>query len=205
MYESRVMTFLGGDITVWSDTGSIKAGRGSKTAVDTSPPALVFDPITQETRFVFSESSVGSGIRALTYNPAPEQELQTPLAGNIYLFAPQGDIDAGQAGIAGRVVILGTPLVLNANNIVFSQGEIGVPTGSTSLSGLAALAGTGSVTQQMQTVDATVTSAAANSKPSESLSIAESFTVPLVDVKALSVFDIEPDDGTWEKTDNNSE
>ncbi len=40
--ESRIMTFMGGDITVWSDTGSINAGRGSKTAVTASPPAQEF-------------------------------------------------------------------------------------------------------------------------------------------------------------------
>jgi hypothetical protein len=200
--EARVMTYLGGDITAWSDTGSINAGRGSKTAVDTSPPALTYDPFTGEYTITFSQPSVGSGIRTLTYNPDPEAGLEAPLEGNVYLFAPQGDINAGEAGIAGRNVILGAVQVLNANNIVFSQGEIGVPTSATGLSGLAALFGTGSITQQMQTVQATVTSADANSKPSETLSIAESFTVPSVDVKALSVFDIEPDDGTWEKTDN---
>ena len=36
--ESRVMTFEGGDITVWSDYGNVNAGRGSKEEVIASPP-----------------------------------------------------------------------------------------------------------------------------------------------------------------------
>ena len=38
--ESRVMTF-GGDITVWSESGNINAGRGAKEEVIASPPKLV--------------------------------------------------------------------------------------------------------------------------------------------------------------------
>jgi filamentous hemagglutinin len=36
--ESRVMTFEGGDITIWSDSGNINAGIGSKEEVVASPP-----------------------------------------------------------------------------------------------------------------------------------------------------------------------
>ncbi|HYA43911.1 MAG TPA: filamentous hemagglutinin family protein, partial [Syntrophobacteraceae bacterium] len=198
--ESRVMTFMGGDIIVWSDTGSINAGIGSKTAIVASPPAL--ENVNGEEVLVFSPPSVGSGIRAVTYNPDPEVDAEPPLAGNIYLFAPQGDINAGEAGIAGRNVILGAVQVLNANNIVFSQGEIGVPTASTGFSGLSVLSGTGSVTQQMQMAQAASMSAAAN-KPASLFSLPEdSFTAPWIEVRALSVFDVEPDDGSWEKTDN---
>jgi hypothetical protein len=198
--ESRVMTFLGGDVTVWSDTGSINAGRGSKTAVDTSPPALVYNNTTKQLTFTFNESSVGSGIRALTYNPDPEAGLQAPLAGNIYLFAPQGDIDAGEAGIAGRIDILGALHVLNANNIVFSQGEIGVPVAS-ELSGLSALTGTGSVTQTVQAQEAAIVSAT-TSKLGQKLPASDVLSSSSLDVRVLSVFDVDTDDSTWEKTDN---
>src|SRR5208337_2724581 len=97
---------------------------------------------------VFSPPAVGSGIRALTYPPGEGEAA--PLAGNVYLFAPQGVIDAGQAGIAGRNVILGAVQVLNANNIIFSAGSVGVPVSSGNLSGLGALTGTSAVTQGLQ-------------------------------------------------------
>ena len=197
--ESRVMTFMGGDITVWSDSGGINAGIGSKTAIDTTPPAV--EKVGSGTAIVFTPPPVGSGIRAVTYNPDPEVDAEAPLAGNIYLFAPQGVINAGEAGIAGRNVILGAVQVLNANNIVFSQSEIGVPAAQTGFSGLSVLSGIGSVTQEIQTSQAVAAGTAAN-KPAQFFSVSDSFVVPTIEVRALSVFDVEPDDGTWEKTDN---
>ena len=85
MNESRVMTFLGGDITIWSDTGNINAGRGSKTAIDASPPTLT--NVNGQLVLVFNPPPVGSGIRAVTYSPGVG--VPAPSAGNIYLFAPK--------------------------------------------------------------------------------------------------------------------
>ena len=65
--ESRIMTFEGGDITVWDDTGSINAGRGSKTAVNASPPHET--TINDQPVVTFIPPAVGSGIRAVTYAP----------------------------------------------------------------------------------------------------------------------------------------
>jgi filamentous hemagglutinin family protein len=198
--ESRVMTFMGGNITVWSDTGSINAGRGSKTVVDTAPPELVKDTSGDYIE-TFSPPSVGSGIRALTYDAEPLEGLEAPPAGNIYLFAPEGDINAGEAGIAGRNVILGALQVLNANNISYSQGEIGVPLASAGLSGLASLTGTGAV-QAVQAQEAAIMQAATGSTAQVFSLSADSLTPSSIDVKVVSFYDIKPDDSTWEETDN---
>ena len=136
--ESRVMTYLGGTITAWSNLGSINAGRGSKTTINSQPPHYIdlggTPPVYQ---LVFTPPSAGSGIRALTYDPAV-------LPGDVYLFAPQGVIDAGEAGIAGGKVVLGATEVLNSQNISYSAGSVGVPTAESSVS-LGSLAGAGSV------------------------------------------------------------
>lgn len=153
--ESRVMTFFSqqdmvdpssayGDITVWSDSGNINAGRGSRTAVSASPPKLVQVPgQTGVYRMVFTPPAVGSGIRALTYGENP------PDAGNVHLFAPTGVIDAGEAGIAGNSVTLAALKITNASNISFSAGSIGVPQQSAAATNLGTLAGSG-ITQNTQ-------------------------------------------------------
>ena len=145
--ESRVMTFRGGDITVWTDNGNINAGRGSKAAINVSAPKLTFTaegvPVVQ-----FQPPAVGSGIRTLTYDPdGVEGPLEEPLAGDVYLTAPEGIIDAGEAGIAGRNVILGAIEVLNAQNISFTAGSVGVPAATDAGPSLGALAGVGNITE----------------------------------------------------------
>lgn len=129
--ESRVMTFAGGDIMVWSDRGDINAGRGSKISVNATQSQAVFDEATGTWSVVFEAPAVGSGIRTLTFDPdgleGPEVE---PLAGDVYLFAPEGEIDAGEAGVSGTRVTLGATEILNAQNINFSQGSVGVPSSS---------------------------------------------------------------------------
>ena len=94
--ESRIMTFFGGDITAWSNTGNVNAGRGSKSAVSASPPTI--KTINGQPVLVFSPPAVGSGIRAVTY--APGYGVSAPPEGDIYLYAKQ-TINAGEAGIAG--------------------------------------------------------------------------------------------------------
>jgi hypothetical protein len=158
--ESRVMTFRGGDITLYSDRGNINAGRGSKTAINAEPPKRV--PFQDTYIIVFSPPAVGSGIRTLTYDPdGIEGPALPPLAGDVYLFAPEGTIDAGEAGIAGRNVILGATEVLNAQNISFALGSVGVPQTGPAGPSIGALAGAGTVSEaaKMATESSTVKSA----------------------------------------------
>ncbi|WP_435550429.1 filamentous haemagglutinin family protein [Desulfobacterium sp. N47] len=139
--ESRIMTFNGGDMTIWADDGVINAGRGSKTVVSASPPTL--DPETGQ--ITFNPPAVGSGIRGLGFDPDGEGgPLKANEPGNIYLYANL--IDAGEAGIAGNNLFLGSVTVLNAQNISFSGTGLGVPTSTESVN-LGSLTGAGALSE----------------------------------------------------------
>ena len=144
--ESRMMTFGGGDITAWTQEGNINAGRGSKTAISVARATV--DRSGDEPKIVFTPPAVGSGVRALTFDPdgleGPEVQ---PEPGDIYLFAPTGEIDAGEAGIAGKNIILAATQVVNVQNIEVGGASVGVPDASASVGSLGALAGAGTVTE----------------------------------------------------------
>lgn len=159
--ESRIMTFYGGDITIWSDEGNINAGRGSRTAVSASPPKTLDDG----TR-VFTPPAIGSGIRAVTYGE------NAPEPGNIHLFAPTGIIDAGEAEIAGGKIVIAATEVLNVQNISFTMGSVGfsIETPSQAMTGLAGLTGTSGLVEttkvvEQQTMAVTSVPQAAPAKP----------------------------------------
>ncbi|MDE1546606.1 filamentous hemagglutinin family protein [Dechloromonas agitata] len=117
--QSRVFTLDGGDILVWADQGSIDAGSGAKTVSATPPPVLVI----RNGQIVLdaSNSVAGSGIGALASRD------DTP-ASDVYLFAPQGAIDAGDAGLRSTGnVTLGAQQVLNASNIQAAGTVSGAP------------------------------------------------------------------------------
>jgi filamentous hemagglutinin family protein len=184
--ESRVMTFLGGDITVWSDQGGINAGRGSKSAISASPPHFVNMGGGLEV-LVFQPPSVGSGIRTLTYDPDGPGPLQPPAEGNIYLFAPSGTIDAGEAGIAGNKVFLGAIQVLNVQNISFSGGSVGVPSTSAAGPSLGALAGVSNLSQAI-TSD-TLSNVAGGAGNAGSQAASGAFAPQWVDVKVIGFYE----------------
>lgn len=119
--RSRVLTVAGGGITLFSATGDIDAGRGSKSATSAPPPLVRVDDagnIVVELPGVVE----GSGIGVLVTQPGV-----TP--GDIDLFAPKGIIDAGEAGIraAGNITVFASQ-VLNASNISVAGSSTGVPT-----------------------------------------------------------------------------
>jgi hypothetical protein len=186
--ESRLMTYLGGDITLWSDQGSINAGRGSKTAINSQPPH--FDNETPP-KLIFTPPSAGSGIRALTY----DKNVQP---GNIFAFAPQGVIDAGEAGIAGGKVVLGATEVLNAQNISFSAGSVGVPASSSNSVSIGALSGTSGLADSSKMIEQTSGAGAARDALKNSTQVLDDFMSKFLDVKVIS-FDEDDDSSGIDK------
>ncbi len=131
--QSRVFTLQGGDILLWATKGDIDAGRGARVASATPPPRL---RVTSDGQVVLdlTQSVAGSGIGALRANPdAPES--------NVYLFAPEGTVNAGEAGIrvSGNLTI-GAQQVLGADIIQAGGVSVGVPTDTGSaVSGIAGI------------------------------------------------------------------
>ena len=187
--ESRVMSFRGGDITLWSDRGDINAGRGSKTAVSATPPRLTF--VGDALVLVFNPPAVGSGVRAVTFDPdGVEGPLVEPPAGDIYLFAPEGIIDAGEAGIAGTNVFLGATQVLNVENITFTAGSVGVPAAGDAAASIGALSGAATATEGVKDVQQSASMASGRSGGGMDQSATEGFMAKWLEVKVLS-FDVE--------------
>jgi hypothetical protein len=117
--ESRVFAADGGNILVWSTDGNIDAGRGSKTAVSVPPPTIT---VNQNGQLVVTVLPLltGSGIQAHATTAG-----KTP--GTVSLFAPQGVVNANDAGIVAGNIVLGATAILGVNNISFSGTALGLP------------------------------------------------------------------------------
>src|SRR5262249_12146570 len=107
--------------------GSIDAGRGARDSRTTQPPRRTKDA-NGLVVFLPPQDASGSGIRTLTSDPDGAGPLAAPSAGSVYLFAPRGVIDAGEAGIAsGANIVVAALQILNASNISAGGTSTGVP------------------------------------------------------------------------------
>ena len=122
--QSRVFALNGGDITLWSSNGNIDAGRGAKAALSVPPPQITFDA-QGNLKVIFPPSVSGSGIRTAA------SSVDKP--GDVYLAAPKGIVDAGEAGIGGNNITIAATAVLGANNIQVSGSSSGVPSTNVSV------------------------------------------------------------------------
>lgn len=125
--QGKVITAQGGDILIYSARGSIDAGRGAKTSTVTPPPTITRDASGRAT-VTFSGAATGSGIQSLSSDPDGLGPLSAAAPGNVYLFAPAGSIDAGEAGIrSGGNILINAQVVRNASDIRAGGSSQGVP------------------------------------------------------------------------------
>ncbi len=119
--QSRVFTTFGGNVQIWSAEGDINAGIGTKTSVVYQPPLINYDSLGGLTLAPTAPTN-GAGIATLISVP------DVP-AGDVDLAAPQGTIDAGEAGIrvSGNLT-LAALVVANAANLQVSGTTVGAPT-----------------------------------------------------------------------------
>ncbi len=120
--QSRVFTEAGGDIAMWSSNGDLNAGQGPKTAAN-FPPVIV--KVDED---LFSEVDSVSGVSGAgiaAFEPAPGVP-----APNVYLMAPAGTVDFGDAGlrVAGNLYVVGT--IANADNVAVGGTASGIPSGA---------------------------------------------------------------------------
>jgi len=118
--QSRIFTEQGGDLVIWSSNGDINAGKGAKTTSEVPPLRFICD-VDAWCRLDARGQVSGAGIATLQSVPdAPE--------GSVYLVAPRGTVDAGDAGIrvSGNLVIAAAR-VANADNIQVQGEAMGIP------------------------------------------------------------------------------
>lgn len=120
MNRSRVLTFGGGDELLWATFGNIDAGRGAKTTRVPSRPVVVTD-IDGVTTMFDRVNIGGSGIGTVA-------GTQGVPPGDVYLAAPEGTVNAGDAGVrvSGNLVVYALH-VLNADNFDVAGEVSGMP------------------------------------------------------------------------------
>ncbi|HCE67621.1 MAG: hypothetical protein A2X82_01505 [Geobacteraceae bacterium GWC2_55_20] len=184
--ESRLMTYLGGDITIWSDQGNINAGRGSKTVVSAPTPVYNYDPANPEvlTSISFTPPSAGSGIRALTFDSDGSGPVVPPLAGDIHIYA-KGTLDAGEAGIQGNKLMIAASAVLNSQNIGFSAGSVGVPASNQNTVSIGPMTGATDITNDKRLIE--TISGGGEAARKTMLAEAEDFLMKYLDVKVIDL------------------
>jgi len=118
--QSRLFTENGGDIVAWSSNGDLNAGQGPKTSVNFTPIVIRHD-WDLHGEVDPSGSVSGAGIAAFE----PEAGVEAP---DVYLLAPRGLVDAGDAGIrvAGDISIVAYQ-VRNTDNIQVGGTSSGLP------------------------------------------------------------------------------
>ena len=119
--QARIFTLRGGDIMIWSSTGDIAAGSAPKTVVTAPPTRVVIDLTSANVKTDLGGLATGGGIGVLA-------AVEEVAPGDVDLIAPEGIVDAGDAGIrvSGNLNIAATQ-VLNASNIAVSGASAGVP------------------------------------------------------------------------------
>ncbi|MES2579525.1 MAG: filamentous hemagglutinin family protein [Pseudomonadota bacterium] len=128
--QSKVITQFGSDIVMWSNAGTIDAGKGAKSATST-PQRIVQTDAYGNTTVEVRGTATGSGIRAQSYDPdGLNGKQEEPKKGNVYLVAPI--VDAGEAGIEAGDLVIVAPIVLNSTNIQVQGASSGVPIAATS-------------------------------------------------------------------------
>jgi filamentous hemagglutinin family protein len=118
--RSRVLTFGGGDETLWSTLGDVDAGRGAKTVRVPSSPEIVTD-VNAITRVLERADISGSGVGTII-------GFTGVVPGDVDLIAPLGTVNAGDAGIrVSGNLNLAALHVANAANIEVGGKSKGVP------------------------------------------------------------------------------
>jgi len=123
--STRLFAQSGGNVLVFARDGDIDAGRGAKSVADIAQPEPEYDRFGN-----FSDRQplevAGSGIRTFA---GPDVE-----PGDVLLFAPQGTINAGDAGIgsAGGLVAVANEIIGGDN--ISSAGPTTITTSSQAVS-----------------------------------------------------------------------
>jgi Filamentous haemagglutinin family outer membrane protein len=119
--QSRLFTEQGGNILMWSSNGDLNAGQGPKTSAN-FPPIVVHVDQNGVVTVDQVGGVTGAGIASLQTTP------DSP-PGDVFLIAPRGTVDAGDAGVrvSGNLSVAAL-FVVNADNFKVQGATVGIPT-----------------------------------------------------------------------------
>ena len=124
--RARIFTLRGGDMTIWSTSGDIAAGTSPKTVVTAPPTRVLIDSPSADVATDLGGLATGGGIGVLASVEGVEP-------GDVYLLAPAGSVDAGDAGIQSTGDLnIAAVAVINADNIAAGGTSVGVPSAAPS-------------------------------------------------------------------------
>ncbi|GEP44332.1 filamentous haemagglutinin family protein [Brevifollis gellanilyticus] len=184
---SRIFTLRGGNQVIWSSTGDIAAGSSSKTVQAAPPTRVIIDPQSADVATDLAGLATGGGIGVLA-------SVKGVPPGSVDLIAPEGTIDAGDAGIrsSGNLNIAAAQ-VLNAGNISVGGATTGAPSSGISAPSL------GAVTAANNSSAAT-SSAAAGQSVAQNRDTASTQELPsIITVEILGYGGSDDDDETEEE------
>jgi filamentous hemagglutinin family protein len=119
--QARIFTLRGGDLTIWSSSGDIAAGNAPKTVVTAPPTRVMIDATSADIQTDLGGLATGGGIGVL----AAVEDVEP---GAVNLIAPEGTVDAGDAGIrATGDIKIAAAAVVNADNISSGGTTSGAP------------------------------------------------------------------------------
>jgi hypothetical protein len=119
--QARIFTLRGGDLTIWSSRGDIAAGNAPKTVVTAPPTRVLIDSTSANIQTDLGGLATGGGIGVLA-------SVQGVKPGAVNLIAPEGTVDAGDAGIrATGDIKIAAAAVVNADNISAGGTTAGAP------------------------------------------------------------------------------
>ncbi len=122
----RIFTLRGGNEIIWSSKGDIAAGSSSKTVTSAPPTRVLIDPQSASVQTDLAGLATGGGIGVLA-------TVAGVKPGDVDLIAPEGTVDAGDAGIrvSGNLNIA-AQVVLNSSNISSGGATTGTPSAAAS-------------------------------------------------------------------------
>jgi hypothetical protein len=130
---SRIFTLRGGNQIIWSSIGDIAAGSSSKTVQAAPPTRVIIDPQSADVATDLAGLATGGGIGVLA-------SVKGVAPGSVDLIAPEGTIDAGDAGIrATGNLNIAAAQVLNAGNISVGGATTGAPASGVSAPSLGSI------------------------------------------------------------------
>ncbi len=107
--QARIFTLRGGDLTIWSSNGDIAAGNAPKTVVTAPPTRVLIDATSADIQTDLGGLATGGGIGVLA-------AVENVEPGAVNLIAPEGTVDAGDAGIrATGDIKIAAAAVVNAD------------------------------------------------------------------------------------------